>query len=346
MSTRPGRTARSPTSSTRHGPGTSSGATTSMIVSPETTTAAARVPGRRHHATAHECPEVRGSRRIRRSLGLSSMRLPSRSRRRYDRDVCQARRARVDEEVSDRVLRPHPAFLRQDADPADEGHAPGRPPRGPRADDRDPARGGFRRLVHRRRQPADHPDGHDEERRLRARQGARAGLDRGLRPGACRPFPRTSRPRRAGDGPPGRASAGADPDRRCRASPRLRRQEYRDADLHRQAGARRPARRVGHRRPVPAQDDRLGLRRVPPRPLHDAAGRRRPHPGHDAQGRLAHCRRDAEAAAGLDWNAAHAEVRRTLVETFAGHRSLSVQQTLHDMGAAVLGAALVSSGSP
>ncbi len=44
----------------------------------------------------------------------------------------------------------------------------------------------------------------------------------------------------------------------------------------------------------------------------------------------------AEDAAGVDWNAAHAEVRRTLVETFAGHRSLSVQQTLHDMGAAVL----------
>ncbi len=46
----------------------------------------------------------------------------------------------------------------------------------------------------------------------------------------------------------------------------------------------------------------------------------------------------AESAAGIDWNASHAEVRRTLVEAFAGHRSLSVQQTLHDMGAAVLGA--------
>jgi len=45
---------------------------------------------------------------------------------------------------------------------------------------------------------------------------------------------------------------------------------------------------------------------------------------------------NAEGAAGLDWNAAHAEVRRTLVEAFAGHRSLSVQQTLHEMGAAAL----------
>jgi urate oxidase len=47
---------------------------------------------------------------------------------------------------------------------------------------------------------------------------------------------------------------------------------------------------------------------------------------------------DAEAAARFDWNGAHAQVRRTLLETFAGHRSLSVQQTLHDMGAAVLDA--------
>ena len=43
-----------------------------------------------------------------------------------------------------------------------------------------------------------------------------------------------------------------------------------------------------------------------------------------------------DAQTGLDWNGAHAEVRRVLVETFAVHHSLSVQQTLHDMGAAVL----------
>jgi urate oxidase len=47
---------------------------------------------------------------------------------------------------------------------------------------------------------------------------------------------------------------------------------------------------------------------------------------------------DPLAARLFDWNAAHAEVRRALVETFAGHRSLSVQQTLHAMGAAVLDA--------
>jgi urate oxidase len=45
-----------------------------------------------------------------------------------------------------------------------------------------------------------------------------------------------------------------------------------------------------------------------------------------------------EDVAGYDWNGAHAEVRRALVETFAAHRSLSLQQTLHAMGAAVLAA--------
>ncbi len=47
---------------------------------------------------------------------------------------------------------------------------------------------------------------------------------------------------------------------------------------------------------------------------------------------------DPSAATLVDWNAAHSEVRRTLVATFAGHRSLSVQQTLYAMGAAVLDA--------
>jgi urate oxidase len=43
-------------------------------------------------------------------------------------------------------------------------------------------------------------------------------------------------------------------------------------------------------------------------------------------------------AAGLsvDWDDAHARVRRALLETFAEHDSLSVQQTLHAMGAAAL----------
>ena len=39
-----------------------------------------------------------------------------------------------------------------------------------------------------------------------------------------------------------------------------------------------------------------------------------------------------------DWDELHRAVRRTLVETFAGHESLSVQQTLHEMGLAALDA--------
>ena len=38
-----------------------------------------------------------------------------------------------------------------------------------------------------------------------------------------------------------------------------------------------------------------------------------------------------------DWNALHARIRRALLETFADHTSLSVQQTLYTMGDAVLG---------
>jgi urate oxidase len=39
----------------------------------------------------------------------------------------------------------------------------------------------------------------------------------------------------------------------------------------------------------------------------------------------------------VDWDRAHAEVRRALLETFAGHDSLAVQQTLFAMGKAALG---------
>lgn len=39
-----------------------------------------------------------------------------------------------------------------------------------------------------------------------------------------------------------------------------------------------------------------------------------------------------------DWNAAFKKVCRTLVDVFAGHRSLAVQQTLHDMAQAALDA--------
>ena len=91
------------------------------------------------------------------------------------------------------------------------------------------------------------------------------------------------------------------------------------------------ARRVGPGRAVPAQIDRFGLLRVSARSLHDASGRPRSDPGHDAQGRLALQRR--LPSIGID---ARARIRQALLETFARHQSLSVQQTLHAMGAAAL----------
>src|SRR5262249_17345625 len=41
---------------------------------------------------------------------------------------------------------------------------------------------------------------------------------------------------------------------------------------------------------------------------------------------------------GADWNACRVSIRRALLETFAAHQSLSVQQTLYDMGRAALAA--------
>src|SRR2546423_1728544 len=42
------------------------------------------------------------------------------------------------------------------------------------------------------------------------------------------------------------------------------------------------------------------------------------------------------ADAADDWDAAYQAIRRALLETFAGHQSLGVQQTLHALGAAAL----------
>ena len=74
--------------------------------------------------------------------------------------------------------------------------------------------------------------------------------------------------------------------------------------------------------------------RFPPRPLYDASGRLRSDLGHDAQGRLA--LRRAARPIGMQRTL---QIRRALLETFADHQSLSVQQTLHAMGAAALEAA-------
>src|SRR5262249_7466591 len=42
------------------------------------------------------------------------------------------------------------------------------------------------------------------------------------------------------------------------------------------------------------------------------------------------------STAAADWNHCHHLIRQALLETFARHKSLSVQQTLHAMGAAAL----------
>ena len=42
-------------------------------------------------------------------------------------------------------------------------------------------------------------------------------------------------------------------------------------------------------------------------------------------------------AKAADWNALHSRIRQVLLETFANHNSLSVQQTLYAMGEKVLG---------
>ena len=93
----------------------------------------------------------------------------------------------------------------------------------------------------------------------------------------------------------------------------------------------RPARRVGPRRPVPAQIDRLGLLRV----SCAIATRRCPTP---PIGSWPRCSRPTgcTTAGASRLERAHARIRQALLETFAGHQSLSVQQTLHAMGAAAL----------
>jgi urate oxidase len=49
-----------------------------------------------------------------------------------------------------------------------------------------------------------------------------------------------------------------------------------------------------------------------------------------------YARDEAGGGLDLDWNGAHGLIRRVLLATFAAHQSLSVQQTLHAMGAAAI----------
>ena len=93
-------------------------------------------------------------------------------------------------------------------------------------------------------------------------------------------------------------------------------------------------RRVGPRRSVFAQIDQFGIFRVFARPLHDAPRR---------SDRILATMLTADwlyIGDTADWNRARSIIRQALLETFAGHQSLSVQQTLHAMGTAALEACL------
>ena len=131
----------------------------------------------------------------------------------------------------------------------------------------------LRGLPHRRRQQPGGRDRHPEEHRLRLRQGARRRLARAV-PAHARPALR--RRLRVGQRRPlgGRAvRLGADRRRRRAARPRLR--PDRPGDPHRggPAGRRRHPRRRRAQGLHGAEVDRLGVPRLPARPLHDAAPR-------------------------------------------------------------------------
>ena len=79
-----------------------------------------------------------------------------------------------------------------------------------------------------------------------------------------------------------------------------------------------------------AEDHRLGVRGVPARRAHDAAGDGRPDPGHHGRGGVGLRGHRAE------WSRLWAAVRDRLQTAFTDHYSPSVQYTLYRMGRAVL----------
>ena len=224
--------------------------------------------------------------------------------------------------------------LRQVAGPADPGHPPARPPRDPRADRRHPPRRRLRRLVHPRRQPPDHRHRHDEERRLRPGPGPPGRGDRGLRRGPGRPLPRAATPT-SGRPPSGSSSSPGGGSRSAAGATRTPSSAAGARRGRRRSAATATASRVesGLDGLQVLKTDRLGLLRLPPRPLHDPARDDRPHLRHRGPGPL-DLRRRGDGRLGRRPSRA---VRRALLETFAGHESLAVQQTLHAMGEAALG---------
>ena len=77
--------------------------------------------------------------------------------------------------------------------------------------------------------------------------------------------------------------------RRARLAPRPRVRAIGAGGAHRRRRRRRcrAARARGTPQPHRAEDHRVGIRGVPARPVHDAAGDLRPHPGHGCRGAMA-----------------------------------------------------------
>ena len=169
-------------------------------------------------------------------------------------------------------------------------------------------------------------DRHAEEHRLRVRQAGAGRRDRGLR-AAARPPLRVV---------PGGDLGCARPDRRARlgshrrAGPFVRPRHGREA--HHGRDDRRLTRvgRLGRTGSGRAEVNQLGVPRLPQGPVHHVEGGHRPHSRDLGDRALALCRHGR----GLG-EVVHGD-RSLLLRTFADKHSLSLQQTLYAMGAAVL----------
>ena len=129
-----------------------------------------------------------------------------------------------------------------------------------------------------------------------------------------------------------RVSVGA-PDGQPRARSHLGAQGPGDPDHDLDHRRRRPAGGapgLGLQGPGRAEVDRLGVPRLPGRRVHDPDPDQRPDHGDLAGGSLALHRHR------VDWASSYASIKQIMLEQFAQVQSLALQQTLYEMGKAVL----------
>ena len=107
---------------------------------------------------------------------------------------------------------------------------------------------------------------------------------------------------------------------------------------HRRGRRRRGRQPRGQRGAGPgrAEVHRVGVRGLPRRRVHDPARDPRPRAGHLARRRAGPTSTAAPTRAATDWAASYDAVRRALLERFAHVHWLALQQTLWEMGRAVL----------